>query len=277
MAMGYEPEDLPWEVPAGRARPRFDDGRCGSRTRVEYDFDLPPIQLQAVRDANLYNVEKLIEYAIEHRDEVQDLHEHQKAQTADDDRRGPGRHAVRGDASVAGRARTRHQGPSPRRRSDRQRFRRPPTDPSGPAAAQPAAPNLAGAAQTLNQQAVAAAAQLRHPAAGCRRAGSPSQPGRSSPASHRAASSTTCPRLDDASATKMAERLSERAEGTITVDDVRAAETIEQLATTVREFLEAGQIDGFVRTLRPRLEGSTKPAVFVFHAAAARRWSTSRC
>ncbi len=31
----------------------------------------------AVRDANLYNVEKLIEYAVEHRDEVQQLHEHQ--------------------------------------------------------------------------------------------------------------------------------------------------------------------------------------------------------
>jgi polyketide synthase 13 len=65
----------------------------------------------------------------------------------------------------------------------------------------------------------------------------------------------------------MAERLSERAEGTITVDDVKAAETIEQLASTVREFLEAGEIDGFVRTIRARPEGSTKPAVFVFHAA----------
>ena len=46
-----------------------------------------------------------------------------------------------------------------------------------------------------------------------------------------------------------------------------AAATIEELATTVREFLEAGQIDGFVRTIRARPEGSTKPPVFVFHAA----------
>jgi len=52
------------------------------KNRVEYDFDLPPIQLQAVRDANLYNVEKLIEYAIEHRDEVEQLHDYQKVQTA---------------------------------------------------------------------------------------------------------------------------------------------------------------------------------------------------
>ena len=83
MAMGYEPEDLPWEVPLIELGL---DSMMAVRikNRVEYDFDLPPIQLQAVRDANLYNVEKLIEYAIEHRDEVQDLHEHQKTQTADE-------------------------------------------------------------------------------------------------------------------------------------------------------------------------------------------------
>ena len=83
MAMGYEPEDLPWEVPLIELGL---DSMMAVRikNRVEYDFDLPPIQLQAVRDANLYAVEKLIEYAIEHRDEVQDLHEHQKTQTAEE-------------------------------------------------------------------------------------------------------------------------------------------------------------------------------------------------
>ena len=83
MAMGYEPEDLPWEVPLIELGL---DSMMAVRikNRVEYDFDLPPIQLQAVRDANLYNVEKIIEYAIEHRDEVQDLHEHQKTQTAEE-------------------------------------------------------------------------------------------------------------------------------------------------------------------------------------------------
>src|SRR6202035_475557 len=63
MAMGYEPEDLPWEVPLVELGL---DSMMAVRikNRVEYDFDLPPIQLQAVRDANLYGVEKLIEYAI---------------------------------------------------------------------------------------------------------------------------------------------------------------------------------------------------------------------
>ena len=81
--MGYEPEDLPWEVPLIELGL---DSLMAVRikNRVEYDFDLPPIQLTAVRDANLYAVQKLIEYAIEHRDEVDQLAESQKGQTAEE-------------------------------------------------------------------------------------------------------------------------------------------------------------------------------------------------
>ena len=262
MAMGYEPEDLPWEVPLVELGL---DSMMAVRikNRVEYDFDMPPIQLQAVRDANLYGVEKLIEYAIEHRDEVQQLHEHQKTLTADEI--AAEQAAMLSGATPPSLAATAPDTQAqPETQSDAA-IPPPPTNPAGPAA-QPAAPNLAGAAQTLNQQAVAAALNSDIPPRD---------------AAERVAFATWAivtgkspggifndlPKLDDAAATKMAERLSERAEGTITVDDVRAAETIEQLATTVREFLEAGQIDGFVRTLRARPEGSTKPAVFVFHAA----------
>jgi polyketide synthase 13 len=74
------------------------------------------------------------------------------------------------------------------------------------------------------------------------------------------------PQLDDDTAAKIAKRLSERSEGTITADDVKFAPTIEALATTVREFLEAGQIDGFVRTIRAAENDSQVP-VYVFHAA----------
>ncbi len=82
-AMGYEPEDLPWEVPLIELGL---DSLMAVRikNRVEYDFDLPPIQLQAVRDANLYAVEKLIQYAIEHRDEVEQLHEYQQTKTPEE-------------------------------------------------------------------------------------------------------------------------------------------------------------------------------------------------
>jgi polyketide synthase 13 len=140
--------------------------------------------------------------------------------------------------------------------------------PAGPAAAA-AQPDLAAAAQVLNQQAVAEAL------------GSDVPP---RDAAERVTFATWAivtgkspggifnplPKLDDDAATKMAQRLSERAEAPISADDVRSAATIEELATAVREHLEAGQIDGFVRTIRPRSEGSTgssKPPVFVFHPA----------
>jgi polyketide synthase 13 len=267
MAMGYEPEDLPWEVPLIELGL---DSMMAVRikNRVEYDFDLPPIQLQAVRDANLYNVEQLIVYAIEHRDEVQDLHEHQKTQTPEEIAKEQAA-LLSGatPASVTASAPDTQAEPEtqPEAPASEAPIPPPPTNPAGPAAQ----PNLAGAAQVLNQEAVAAALNSDIPPRD---------------AAERVTFATWAivtgkspggifndlPKLDDEAATKMAQRLSERAEGTITADDVKAAATIEELATTVREYLEAGQIDGFVRTIRARPEGSTgpsKPPVFVFHAA----------
>jgi polyketide synthase 13 len=259
--MGYEPEDLPWEVPLVELGL---DSMMAVRikNRVEYDFDMPPIQLQAVRDANLYAVEKLIEYAIEHRDEVQQLHEHQKTQTAEEIAKEQA--ALLSGATTASATAPAPEAPADAPASDVP-IPPPPTNPSGPAAQ----PDLAAAAQALNQQAVTEAL------------GSDVPP---RDAAERVTFATWAivtgkspggifndlPKLDDEAATKMAQRLSERAEGTISADDVKAAATIEELATTVREYLEAGQIDGFVRTLRARPEGSTgpsKPPVFVFHPA----------
>jgi polyketide synthase 13 len=251
LAMGYEPEDLPWEVPLIELGL---DSMMAVRikNRVEYDFDLPPIQLQAVRDANLYNVEQLIEYAIEHRDDVQELHEHQKTQTAEEI-------AKEQAALLAGAT------PASVTASPASEVPVPPSDPSdapGPAAQ----PNLTAAAQALNQQAVAEALNSDVPPRD---------------AAERVTFATwaivtgkspggifnTLPKLDDAAAAKMAQRLSERADGPISAEDVKGASTIEALATAVREYLEDGQIDGFVRTIRARPEGSTKVPVFVFHAA----------
>ncbi|HZC93103.1 MAG TPA: non-ribosomal peptide synthetase, partial [Mycobacterium sp.] len=267
MAMGYEPEDLPWEVPLIELGL---DSMMAVRikNRVEYDFDLPPIQLQAVRDANLYNVEKIIEYAIEHRDEVQDLHEHQKTQTADEIAKEQA--AMLSGATPAS---VTAPAPEPQAAPETQAdapasdlpVPPPPTNPAGPSAAA-AQPSLAAAAQVLNQQAVADALGADVPPRD---------------AAERVTFATwaivtgkspggifnALPKLDAAATTKMAQRLSERAEGEITPADVQAASTIEELATTVRDFLEAGQIDGFVRTIRARPEGSTKAPVFVFHAA----------
>lgn len=263
MAMGYEPEDLPWEVPLIELGL---DSLMAVRikNRAEYDFDLPPIQLQAVRDANLYNIEQLIIYAIEHRDEVQQLHEHQKTMTAEEIAKEQA--ALLSGATPS----TVTQAADPQAEPETQAappvsdapVPPPPTNPAGPSAQ----PNLAGAAQALNQQAVAEAL------------GSDVPP---RDASERVTFATWAivtgkspggifnplPNLDDDAAAKMAQRLSERAEGPISAEDVKSAQTIEELATTVREYLEAGQIDGFVRILRPRPEGSGKVPVFVFHAA----------
>jgi polyketide synthase 13 len=243
-AMGYEPEDLPWEVPLIELGL---DSLMAVRikNRVEYDFDLPPIQLQAVRDANLYNVEKLIEYALEHRDEVEQLHEYQQTQTADSQ--------AEPEAPAA----------PPPPASDVS-IPPPPTNPAGPAGN--GAPSLTGAAAALSQEAVAKALNSDIPPRD---------------AAERVTFATwaivtgkspggifnTLPELEQGAAAKMAQRLSERAEGPITAEDVLTSENIEALAEKVRGYLEAGTIDGFVRTLRPRPEGDSKVPVFVFHPA----------
>jgi polyketide synthase 13 len=268
-AMGYEPEDLPWEVPLIELGL---DSLMAVRikNRVEYDFDLPPIQLTAVRDANLYNVEKLIEYAIEHRDDVEALHERQQTQT-------PEEIAAEQAALLAGKApaaeaQTEAQG-QPASVSD---VPPPPTDPSGPSIPPP--PTDPSGPKADGQTPAAAAAQVLTSKAVTDALGADVPPRE---AAERVTFATWAivtgkspggifnplPELDDETAEKMAQRLSERAEGTITAEDVKTAPTIEALASVVREHLEAGELEGFVRTLRAPKEGSSKIPVFVFHPA----------
>jgi polyketide synthase 13 len=265
-AMGYEPEDLPWEVPLIELGL---DSLMAVRikNRVEYDFDLPPIQLAAVRDANLYNVEKLIEYAIEHRDEVEQLHEYQQTQTAVEIAKVQAE-MLSGATPSSVVAPT----PDPQAEPETQAppasevpVPPPPTDPSGPSA-NGAKPNLAAAAEALNQDAVAKALNSDIPPRdGAERVTfatwaivTGKSPG---------GIFNRLPKLDEDTAAKMAQRLSERADGPITAEDVLTSENIEALADKVRGYFEAGQIDGFVRILRARPEGSAKPPVFVFHPA----------
>ena len=276
--MGYEPEDLPWEVPLIELGL---DSLMAVRikNRVEYDFDLPPIQLTAVRDANLYAVEKLIEYAIEHRDEVEQLHEYQKTQTAEEIARaqaellsGATPAAVTAPhAGSAGRARN----PSP---AGVGRAGSAAADRSvGPVRPTAAKPNLAAAAEALNQEAVAKALNSDMPPRD---------------AAERVTFATWAivtgksaggifnplPKLDEDTAAKMAQRLSERAEGPITAEDVLTSENIEALADKVRELLRGrrrstGSSASCGRGPRAarsrRCSCSTRPA--------ARRWCTSRC
>jgi polyketide synthase 13 len=272
--MGYEPEDLPWEVPLIELGL---DSLMAVRikNRVEYDFDMPPIQLTAVRDANLYAVEKLITYAIEHRDEVEQLAETQKTQTAEEI--AAAQAELMGGATTVAEleemlAQKSAEAAEPAAAVEETEtpaadleIPPPPTNPTGPKAEAPK-PSAAGAAAgVLNQQAVANALNSDIPPRD---------------AAERVTFATwaivtgkspggifnSLPALDDAAAEKVAQRLTERAEGTITADDVKTAQTIEELATTVREFLEAGELDGFVRTIR-KADSDDQVPVYVFHAA----------
>lgn len=287
-AMGYEPEDLPWEVPLIELGL---DSLMAVRikNRVEYDFDLPPIQLTAVRDANLYAVEKLIQYAIEHRDEVDQIAESQKGQTAEEI--AAAQAELMGGATTVAEleAKLAEAGhPIAAEAADAEAtdvtvaeaiatdavesqvaptIPPPPTDPRGPSASGPSQSTVAAASKVLTQEAVTEAL------------GSDVPP---RDAAERVTFATWAivtgkspggifnelPTVDDDTAAKIAERLTERVdEGTVTADDVRGATTIEELSTTVRDYLEGGKVDGFVRTLRAPQEGSDDIPVFVFHAA----------
>lgn len=270
-AMGYEPEDLPWEVPLIELGL---DSLMAVRikNRVEYDFDMPPIQLTAVRDASLNDVKALITYAVEHRDEVAALHEHQKGMTAEEIAAEQAK-LMAGEISpeLAEKLAAKHPEahkpadvPPPPTNPAGPDIPPPPTNPEGPGAPKQSA--AGAAAKVLTQQAVVDALGTDVP---------PRE------AAERVTFATWAivtgkspggifnelPAIDDETATKIAARLTERCEGTITADQVKAAGTIEELATTVREHLEAGELDGFVRTLRARKEGSDRIPVFVFHPA----------
>ena len=264
-AMGYEPEDLPWEVPLVELGL---DSLMAVRikNRVEYDFDLPPIQLTAVRDANLYAVEKLIEYAVEHRDEVEQLHALPATQTAEEIAKAQAE-LVSGatpgtvPAPAPDPQPEPETAPAPPPASDAP-IPPPPTDPSGPSGnGKPAEPGRA-----LTQQAVAKALNSdvppRDAAERVTFATWAIVTGKSAGGIFNA-----LPKLDGDTAAKMAQRLSERAEGPITAEDVLTSENIEALADKVRGYFEAGAD----RRLRPHpagtAEGSSKVPVFVFHPA----------
>lgn len=263
MAMGYEPEDVPREVPLIELGL---DSLMAVRikNRVEFDFDLPPIQLQAVRDANLLDVERLVIYALENPDAVHELHDYQ--QTDEFKEAAPtGGMLSKADIEAALTAGATESVPAEVPAAE------PAADSAPPAIAQEATisaetSELAKAAAAMNQEAIVEALNADVPPRD---------------AAERVAFATwaivtgespgsifnALPKIDDATAEKLAERLSQRADGEIPAEEVKLAPTIEALGEVVRSRLEAGKIDGFVRTLAPRQEGSTAVPVFVFHPA----------
>ncbi|OZD91096.1 polyketide synthase [Rhodococcus sp. 05-2256-B2] len=244
-SMGYAPEDLPPEVPLIELG--LDSlSAVRIKNRVEYEFDIPTVQLQAVRDANLREVEKYLRYAIENRDEVQALADKQAAEKAAEQAAESG--ATARDEALE----------------------------TAVAAPETAVPS----AEYQPAPVVAAQTDLGGKEAFAEAAGSDVPPRDNAERMTFATWAVvtkesakgifnTLPILDDETAEKLAARLTERAGGEITFDDVLDSETIEQLADKVRPHLEDGEIDGVVRNLRARPEGSTATPVFAFHSAGS--------
>ncbi len=243
-SMGYAPEDLPMEIPLLELGL---DSLMAVRikNRVEYEFDIPQLQLQAVRDANLMEVAKYLRYAIENREEVQALADKQKAE----------KEAAEAAEAVVEAAATPIESEGTADSAS-----------GGEGTPDSAAPDTAADSITDSQQGFADAAGSDVPPR--------DNAERLTFATWAVVTGTsakgifnTLPVLDDEAGEKLAARLTERAKGEITLDDVLDSETIEDLANVVRKHLEGGEIEGVVRTLRARPEGSTATPVFVFHPA----------
>ncbi|MEJ6549756.1 polyketide synthase Pks13 [Corynebacterium sp. USCH3] len=198
-SMGYDIDDLPGELPL------IDlglDSLMGMRikNRVEYDFALPPLNVQALRDGSVDEVIALVEQMVQEN-------------TADPAHVPGASETPAAAARVAGTA-DGGVGVAPRDASERMVF---------------------GTWATLTGVAPAGV------------------------------TSTLAP-VDGATAAAIAARLSERSGADITADQVTAAQTLEPLANLVRDVFETS-VDGNIRVLRAREEGSESPAVFVFHPA----------
>ncbi|WP_299569833.1 polyketide synthase Pks13 [uncultured Williamsia sp.] len=254
-SMGYEPEDLPREIPLIELGL---DSLMAVRikNRVEYEFDIPQLQLQAMRQADLRDVVKFVTYAVEHRDEVAAIAEGGDGAVLDT--------AAIAELIDAAPASEPAATETPATAETPAAPPEPVAEPAPVADPSPATPSPSPAA-LVDQAAVAAAAGADVPprdAAERLTFGVWTKVTGASPGGIF----TKLPVLDEETAEQLTARLSERAGGEIDIEDVLDSETIEDLASYVRDHLEGGAVDGFVRYLRT-VEGSTKPPLLLFHPA----------
>ncbi|MFE7798410.1 polyketide synthase Pks13 [Nocardia sp. NPDC057440] len=312
-SMGYAVEDLPMEIPLMELGL---DSLMAMRikNRVEYEFDIPQLQIQAVRDANLNEVGKVLRYAIDHREEMQAMADKQAAGeeiVVDGGFMAAARAALEAGedpaaavANVAAAEGVSLNVESTSVESEAEAIVAEAETAAGVtgAAAGTATPAAVSAEQNAAAEAkevaiersldvvdttVEAAAEAvvaQAPAAvesvfgASQQADEDDVPPRD--AAERLTFATwaivtgksaggifnTLPILEEEVAEKLAARLTERVKAEVTVDDVLDCETIEQLADIVRELQDSGaDVDGFIRPLRPRAEGSNAVPVFVFH------------
>ncbi|OFT33712.1 polyketide synthase [Corynebacterium sp. HMSC08A12] len=217
-SMGYDIEDLPGELPL------IDlglDSLMGMRikNRVEYDFDLPPLQVQALRDGSVDDVIALVEQMIAER--------HTSADGAD--AADGAEAAAGGEGGVTKQDGSEEDGAEDGAATDY-------TATGGGVAPRDASERLVFAtwAKVTGKAAQGVTSQL--------------------------------PSIDEEQARGIADRLTERSGAEVSAEDVLTAETLEPLSEKVRSSLES-EVEGNIRVLRSRPEGSTQPAVFLFHPA----------
>ncbi|MEV4208765.1 polyketide synthase Pks13 [Nocardia salmonicida] len=265
-SMGYAVEDLPMEIPLMELGL---DSLMAMRikNRVEYEFDIPQLQISAVRDASLNEVSKVLRYAIEHRDEVAAMAEKQAAAKAAGEDVELGVDANFVEAARAAIA----AGEDPLAVAKKA---------EAELSSEAAASSPATVAEPVSEQAPAESAVADIDYFADASADEDNVPPRD--AAERLTYATwavvtgtspggifnTLPILEEELAEKMAARLTERVGAEVTLDDVLDCETIEQLADVVRNLQDSGaDVEGFIRPLRVRPEGSDTVPLFVFHPA----------
>ncbi|MBO0853452.1 MAG: acyltransferase domain-containing protein [Nocardia sp.] len=257
-SMGYSVEDLPMEIPLMELGL---DSLMAMRikNRVEYEFDIPSLQVSAVRDASLNEVGKVLRYAIEHRDQVRAMAEQQAAEggslTVDDNFVAAAKAAMAAGEDPAALVQQQVDGSST-------------SETVADSDPKPAEPVVEGAAPEADSSAPAETSGGNETDIPPRDAPERLTFAAWAMVTGKSAGGifNTLPILDEETAGKLAERLSERVGAEIDVDDVVDCETIEQLADVVREHQDAAnEVDGCTRPLRPLAEGSDAVPVFVFH------------
>lgn len=204
-AMGYDVEDLPRELPL------IDlglDSLMGMRikNRIEHDFQIPELQVQALRDASVADAVALVEQMVGDRN-IASLSPAEASATAEDTAETKQTQGLENTGAQG-------VGVAPRDASERLVF---------------------GTWAGITGKAAAGV-------------------------------TSELPKISEEVAGEIANRLTERSGIDVSTAQVLEATTLEPLANIVREGLET-EVEGNIRVLRAREEGSKKPAVFMFHPA----------
>ncbi|MFT4199744.1 polyketide synthase Pks13 [Gordonia sp. (in: high G+C Gram-positive bacteria)] len=289
-SMGYDPEDLPREVALIELGL---DSLMAVRikNRVEFEFDIPQLNLQAMRQANLADIEKFVNYAVTHRDELEMLEQNAAdggeldtaALNAYIDEQIAKEKAGEKAAPSAAKKATKKAEPKkaePDKTAAKKTTAKTATKKAEPKKAAEKAPTAAAAAPAkdvdiTDQASVADAAGSDVPP---RDAAERLTFGVYATITGTSAGGifNKLPVLSEDVAQKLTDKLNERTGGDVDVEDVLDAETIEEMAEYVRKYLDSGAAtEGFLRYLRLVPDGkktydTTKgdPApVLLFHPA----------